>query len=278
MFRACTDIVFEAGNVLSAQMLEETYRYPREFLRLSYASCCDGIITGLDYISRDDSVYLTAGIVKWNGKYHILPQDENLDVWLKAQNLSSGIPYHLCLVQEAEEHSGYGIASKIQMTLRVLPKRPESSLSLGVFRFDMGKLSLPEIKMDANEPFEEFWQKSRLRLLDAAYAHPQGETTFHPLLFRAICNYLEHKSSPSPYDFSLLMELQNHGIASLASLKTYVAAYNGSLSSVSGMSREELFRAVVQCAAMPYRPTEKQQAASEQVAKAKPKSHSKLIT
>ena len=278
MFRACTDVVFEAGNVLSAQMLEETYRYPREFLHISHASCCDGIITGLDYISRDGDVYLTAGIVKWNGKYHILPQDENLDVWLKVQNLSSGIPYHLCLVQDAEEHSGCGIASKTQMTLRALPKKPELSLSLGVFRFDMGKLSLPKIKMNAKEPFEEFWQTSRLRLLDAAYAHPQGETTFHPLLFRAICTYLEHKWAPSPYDFSLLIELQNHGIASLASLKTYVAVHNGSLSSMSRMSREELFRAVVQCAAMPYRPIEKQQVASEQIAEAKPKFHSKLIT
>ena len=51
-FRDYTEIVFEAGNILSVQMLEETYRYPREFLHLAHADFGEGIICGLDFAHR----------------------------------------------------------------------------------------------------------------------------------------------------------------------------------------------------------------------------------
>ena len=55
-------------------MLEETYRYPREFLHLDHAGYGEGIIAGLDFETREGSVYLTAGLVKMGGSYFILPQ------------------------------------------------------------------------------------------------------------------------------------------------------------------------------------------------------------
>ena len=263
MFRDYNEIVFKAGDILSAQMLEETYRYPREFLHLSHITYSDGIISGLDFVSRDDGVYLTAGIVKQKGKYHILPKDVNLDKWLCEQNpkLISGIEYFLCMVNEEvdvrKKESNSDFTSCTKLSLKVFPKnKPNDSSLLGKFRFDFNRLYLPEVKIDDKEPFENFFKSGNLKLFDVNYSHVGGKPTYHPLLFRAIQSYLENKKSLlSPYDFSLLLEIQNRGIVAMTSLKKYLAT-NGEVDLLSNeMTKEKLFQEVVQCIQKPYQPS-----------------------
>ena len=102
-FRDYTEIIFEPGNLLSAEMLEETYRYPRDFLHFNYASFGNGIITGLDFVPKVDGLRLTSGIVKLHGQYFILPKDLNLDEWLQniSQPLQESAIY--CLFLEGNE-------------------------------------------------------------------------------------------------------------------------------------------------------------------------------
>ena len=204
-FRDYTEIVFEAGDILSAQMLEETYRYPREFLHLSHTGYGNGIIAGLDFNTKDDGVYMTAGIVKFDGKCYILPQNVNLDIWLKHHNpaLTSSTEYFLCLVCKdvltAREQAS-GIKVHHQMVLQAEKEMISNSLLLAKYKFrpDTG-IYLPNINMtNEKNPFEDFFQSGLLQILECDYAHPQGQTTYHPLVFRAIKDYLEQKATLSP--------------------------------------------------------------------------------
>ena len=259
-FRDYTEIIFEAGNILSAQMLEETYRYPREFLHLTHAGYCDGILTGLDFIEKKDGVYLTAGLVKIDGKYYVLPQDVNIDEWLKKCKppLQPQVVYSLYIVNEdflSADDKACGIKTHSRVMLKAMREElPNKSLLLARYKFRPdAKISLPQLNNEKN-PFEEFFQSGLLQLTECIYAHQSGEPTFHPLIFRAFQKYLEQKFPLSPYDFSLLTELQNHGTVSTKSLITYVKVVKDDSDISPDITREKLLMKVSESIQKPYTP------------------------
>ena len=280
-FRDYSEIIFTAGDVLSAEMLEETYRYPREFLHVCHAGCPDGIVAGLDFIEKEDGVYLTAGIVKLDGKYYILPGNMGLDAWLQQQKapLQSSVEYLLCLVPEdVPEPVGTGIRSRSRLVLQPEKERPARALLLGRYKYRPdAQIRLPKLHPRNKDPFEEFTQASFLQILDCEYAHSQGETTYHPLLFRAVQSYLEQKDSLSPYDFMLLCELQNHGAASLSTMRAYIAIHQKGSTASLEVTRERLFAELTKCVQMPYHPAVFQEAPTEEESRAKVKRDNKLL-
>lgn len=283
-FRDYTEIVFEAGNILSVQMLEETYRYPREFLNRFYADYCNGIVNGLDFITKDDGVYLTAGMVKIGEKYYILPQDVNMDKWLKQYKpaLRPSVEYSLFMANEdilTAKDKACGIKSHSRVTLRAEREMPNGALLLAKYKFRPdSRITLPSLQLDNSEkPFDEFFQSGLLQLLECEYAHSRGKTTYHPLLFRAIQDYLKQKFPLSPYDFSLLMELQNHGIVAITSLITYIAVNKKNSPVSTNMTREKLFRELTECVQMPYTSAVYHVTESTQDSNKKTKRHTKLI-
>ena len=280
-FRDYSEIIFTAGDVLSAEMLEETYRYPREFLHVCHAGCPDGIVAGLDFIEKEDGIYLTAGIVKLDGKYYILPEDMGMDACLQQQKvpLQSSVEYLLCLVPEdVPEPVGTGIRLRSRLVLQPEKERPAHALPLGKYKYRPDvQIRLPKLHPRNKAPFEEFTQASFLQILDCEYAHRQGETTYHPLLFRAVQSYLEQKDSLSPYDFTLLCELQNHGVAALSTLKTYIAVHQKVSPASLEVTRERLFEELTKCVQMPYRPVVFQEAPTEEESRTEVKPVSKLL-
>ena len=285
-FRDYKEIAFEAGDILSAQMLEETYRYPREFLHRTYASHCNGIVTGLDFATQDDGVYLTAGIVKLEERYYILPQDVNLDEWLKTNEMLEGAEYYLCVVIAESDAKDCGIKFQQKAELEAVKavkaewEKPNNSLVLAKYkpRADRG-ISLPSLQMDNHEkPFEKFFALGLLQLLECEYAHPCGSPTYHPFVFRAVQNFLEQKKALSPYDFSLLMELQNHGVVAISSLKSYIAVNKKeSPSSYDNMTRKKLFEELCECVQRHYTPVVYAEATPDAPAEKKREFHTKLI-
>lgn len=258
-FRDYNEIVFEPGSLLTAEMLEETYRYPRDFLHFSYASYGDGIIAGLDFVSTDDGLLLTSGIVKLHERYFILPENLNLDEWLKnvSQPLQESAIY--CLFLECNEvinsdDMERGIARRSQLVLKIGRDKPNGSLLLAKHKIRRdSKFTLPKFNLNDEQPFNVFFQPGFLQIIETEYSHAQGGTTYHPLLFRAIKDFLEQKTLLSPYDFNLLMEIQNRGYVSLSSLISYIAATK-KFPPQKNLNREKLFKAVTDCVQIPYLP------------------------
>lgn len=280
-FRDYSEIVFSGGDILSAEMLDETYRYPREFLHVYHAGCPDGIISGLDFIDREDGVYLTAGIVKASGRYYILPEEMNMTVWLQQLKTSRqlSIEYFLCLVPEpVSAPAGIGIQSRSRLKMTAERIRPERALLLGRYKPLGDKIELPQLHIEKNEPFADFFQARYLQLLESEYAHPQGGTTYHPLLFRAVQSYLLQKKQLSPYDFTLLSEIQNHGITALSTLKAYVAVNQKKTPVSLEITREKLFAELTKCLQIPYcMAVHQESVSSRKDRKAEIKRHNKLL-
>ena len=72
------EVSFLHGNILTKEMLDEIYAYPRNFVELKYNDYSDGIITGLDFVEKDGTMYLTKGFVKFKGEYYFLLENINL--------------------------------------------------------------------------------------------------------------------------------------------------------------------------------------------------------
>ena len=82
-------VFFRHGAILTKEMLNVVYDYPRDFLCLKYDKYSDGIISGLDFkiLHEDNSLVLTKGIVKYKNELYFLLEDVNLTKFFSQQNL-----------------------------------------------------------------------------------------------------------------------------------------------------------------------------------------------
>lgn len=236
-------VVFSHGIILTKEMLEETYEYPRKFLQLHYASYSDGILEGLDLVERQGDVWLTKGVFKRQDNFYFTQEDVNLTAFAKQEKLSPDrTRYSFCLTQE-EHKVQEGITDGV-LSLQIHDCSKEESLCMGGFSWAQEKLILPRIQEQSEKPFELFTRPSRMDVLEIPYAWKK-EATYHPVVFRAVRSYLQEKPHKNCLDYVLLLQLQNQEILPLESLRLYVESVRGNVD--SGMKRRELFEVFTQC-------------------------------
>lgn len=226
------ELRFERGSILTAAQLRTIEKFPREFLRLMYSEYGDGIISGMNYIERDDEIYLTEGLVKLGDKF-FFSAETNLSELMTGT--TGGRRYKFILSEPQRTADNNIITEEISLEVRELEKA--GSLEFG--RFKAGLVRLP--KLDAKDLFEEFTRTSRLNLINVPYA-VRGGVTFVPHIFQAILSRLEHKKNPAPADIALMIQLTNVEAVSMKTLELYV------LSKVvkwHGDSRENIFKSVI---------------------------------
>lgn len=226
------ELRFERRSILTATQLRAIEKFPREFLRLNFLEFGDGIISGLDFIERNDEIFLTEGLVKLDGNFYFA-QEVNLSALLATT--TSGKQYKLILGSPQRSAEENVITEKIPLEIREL--KEIGGLELG--RFKAGLVRLPEI--DAENLFEEFTKLSRLNLLNVPFS-TRGGTTFHPLIFRAILSRLERKKNPAPADFALMIQLADFGTVSMSALKIFVTSKGVKW---RNNSREKIFESVL---------------------------------
>ena len=74
-----TEVSFTHGTVLTREMLEAVYEYPREFMQLQYGGHSDGILYGMDFFQRYDELWLGRGIFK-AGDIVVALEDDRIPV------------------------------------------------------------------------------------------------------------------------------------------------------------------------------------------------------
>ena len=82
-----TNLEFPHGAILTSAMLQEIYKYPREFFDLLYKNYGDGIICGLDYLIEDQNLFLTFGVIRRDGEFYFLAQNLNISEIAQKNNL-----------------------------------------------------------------------------------------------------------------------------------------------------------------------------------------------
>ncbi|MBR4904374.1 MAG: hypothetical protein IKZ53_06860 [Selenomonadaceae bacterium] len=226
------ELRFERRSILTATQLRAIEKFPREFLRLKFIDCGDGIISGLDYIERDGEIILTEGLVKL-GKNFFCAEEINLSELIK--DATDGKRYKIILGEPQRSAEENVITEKISLEIRELDDK--DGFELG--RFKAGLTRLP--KIDAEDLFGEITSLSRLNLLNVPYS-TRGGATFHPLIFKAILTRLERKENPAPSDFALMIQLADFGIVSLNALKIFVVSKGVDWKE---NSREEILKSVI---------------------------------
>lgn len=209
------ELEFRHGAILTKSMLDVMDGYPREFLALQYANFGDGILCGCDYQAKlvvtdnaTEHIILSPGIVKWQGKYFFIHDEINL-----SEQIS------LCCKEFGNREVIFGLQHKENMgkMKMVFVAGDEEGIDIELGRFSYEKDSLPRLartKIDATIDFSPLY---------VPYACAGG-TTFHPYVFRRICEKLQKKTARHIYDFQLLMTLRTLPAVPLNVLETYIEA------------------------------------------------------
>lgn len=227
------ELRFERRSILSAAQLRAIEKFPREFLRLMFAEYGDGIICGLDFIARDDKIFLTEGVVKIGDAFYFADETNLSDLM---RGCSDGVKYKLILGERQRIARENVIVEKISLHAA---KIDEAGDAPEFGRFVGNKVALPAV--NAKDLFAEFTRGSRLNLLHVPQS-TRGGTTFHSYIFRALSEKLSRKEFLTPADLALTIHLENFGMASISALKTYV---EGNQTPWKGDTRENIFRSVL---------------------------------
>ena len=242
-----TEVSFTHGTVLTREMLEAVYEYPREFMQLQYGGHSDGILYGMDFFQRNDELWLGRGIFKAEDRFYFLMDDMNLTGLVKKKGLPEGRQQYYFQLEHTTS-SGQACIKKAVFSIAIVDFPPEK-YSLGKFCWERNEIRLPQIKSEkeSKEIFSGFFSRACLSLFDVKYAFRE-EATYHPFLFRAVCEYLQQKKQKSMLDYALLVQLLNQPILSMATVCMYCEAAG---KSVETKDRQEIFKIFTDCLTIP---------------------------
>lgn len=242
------DVSFLHGNILTKEMLNETYAYPRNFVELKYSDYSDGIVAGLDFIEHNGIMYLTKGFVKFKGEYYFLLENINLTNYfldMKKNSKQQSTTYYLYLKRSEPIKAGSIIVRNLDLYVSEESKQDEF-FSLCRFFGNESNMNLPQLNGSGEQkPFYDLIDNNLyVNLIDTLYAMP-GKATYHPFLFKAVAEYLEQKPNKSILDNVILMQIQNMKVLSIDAMKTYIYAV-GCNDEKAG-DRKEFFNLFVKC-------------------------------
>ena len=226
---------FPHKSILTSAMLKEVYEYPREFIQLMYKDYSDGIICGLDYSVTDGDLILSAGIFKLYEEFYFLNEDLNISELAEKNSLEEDNKiYNICLEKKTVNKEICLTENNFFVTFSEENKFP----TLGSFIFTGRKnFNLPKLT-DGDNPFKDIFRQSRFNLLDIP-ASDKSEATFHSLLFDLVTEFLLTKKNKTPFDYSILVQLQNQRAISLQTIKAYIVEENGTF---NFQGRADLFK------------------------------------
>lgn len=234
---------FTPRSILTHEMLELMYEFPRRGLQLRYSEYGDGIITGLLFKEVDSEIHLTSGIVKVGEAFYFAEYESlNLSKLFKeSKAVAVGEYFRFALHPASEvEQSPRGGVKDERLEIKLKLESANDPIHLGSVYDECPELKLPDINVDVEEFYGEFTDKSnKMYLLDIPYSCLSG-ATFHPYIFRAIKNILQRKQKKTPSDFLLLMQIEQTGMTTLETLKTYIESNGGKR--LESPTREDIFK------------------------------------
>lgn len=242
-------VFFRHGAILTKEMLNVVYDYPRDFLCLKYDKYSDGIISGLDFkiLHEDNSLVLTKGIVKYKNELYFLLEDVNLTKFFSQQNLEiSRKSRYLQLKMEIKDNKE-NVQEKLLMLVVLDNAFDERNIPLCRFRWNGSEIKIPKINYLDETIFDDFIDnQSYLNVIDTPYAYLK-EATYHSMLFKAIGEYLNNKKNKTILDYIILIQIQNNIVLSMETIKSYILFSGKEKAVVDNCNRKDLFKLFVDC-------------------------------
>ena len=234
---------FQAGSILTQPMLQEMYDFPQRLADFSYRLAEYGeencILAGMDLELKDGKIYFQPGICLLGGKLYF--SAEPLCITLSDSAELKGKFYYVILQQKTgAEWLGVqeDALEAIDVSESNLPTAEDKCIKLLRVSRNYGALVLPQLKMQAENPFEEFTSSLPCGLLDIPYGC-NGKTTYHPYIFKAVKAFLEQKKHKCMQDYALLLHLQNNPVVSMESVVFFIN--DAGIECDLAASREDIF-------------------------------------
>lgn len=208
--------VFAKGHILTREMLDLLYRWPRRMMNLYTDDLSDGIISGMSYEEKEGDIVIGSGILKWKGSIWFLPEPLSIRKIMAESGLESGKPYRLQLNEAGASFAGEVCTERLDV---LAEKRDREDLCiLGKFFFQGNTMP----KLPAN------WEELQKSLSYAAYFDAveipfarKGECTFHPLLFKCFAEKLKTKKDRTSLEDCMLVQILEDGTLSMPLLRLY---------------------------------------------------------
>lgn len=234
---------FQAGSILTQPMLQEMYDFPQRIADFGYHVTEYGeencILAGMDLELKDGKIYFQPGLCLIGGKLYF--SSEPLCITLSDSTELKGKFYYVILQQKAGECL-LGVQEDALKAADVsesdLPDVEDNCITLLRVRRNYGAFILPQLKMQSENPFEEFTSSLPCGLLDIPYGY-NGKITYHPYIFKAVKTFLAQKKHKCMQDYALLLQLQNSPVVSMESVIFFIN--DAGIKCDLAASREEIF-------------------------------------
>lgn len=239
------EVVFSAGTVLTGEMLQETYNFPRDFTLGQYRRYGNGILNGFDYYENNGKTYVSKGTIKIEDKFFFLREDICLTDFIselaeKKQYEANRFYIGLKITGNIKENKAV-FSNELKWDLT--NDKTQLDIVLGqAYSRNADDIKLPNgtITDSQNPKNNQLVKVNYYGLLDVPQSCLAGNT-FVPYVFNFVREYLEIKQEKSFDDLSLLFQLQSNGVVPLATLKSYISSRGGDLPITD--DRKELFSA-----------------------------------
>lgn len=211
------NLAFDTGNILTGQMLNELYHFPDDCLSIKYDKYPDGILSGTEIISKNDSIFITKGLLKYDNKFFRMNTDINLTSLIKDMyergELKGQIDYKLCFIHEKETCiDGRESQKKEVMKLNVSRKSEEiKGIVFAYFQLNNNTIFLDDDDIECT-----FWD-----MTGCLYSCRRGYT-YHPYIFEQIAKKIENNHKLDSDKLMILNKIYEDGVVNINLIKSLV--------------------------------------------------------
>lgn len=215
------EVEFAPGSVLTGDMLKEMYSFPKWIYDLQYARYGGGIISGMELRQDGDTVIIGSGIIKLYGKLFYSEHEIDIGSLKLEQKINGGNFYIGLRKEETTNEPGIKVYSLSIQSYEVANKKDTDMILMRLNRDNAGRRILPNVILEDEKPFDEFFENSRCGLLETPFSCYEG-VTFIPYVCQSVRSYLEAKPRCDSSDLALLIHLQNNPVVSVSSIRKYI--------------------------------------------------------
>lgn len=216
------EISFRAGLVLTEEMLQELRAFPQLSVQAGYEDYGDGILCGFKLIETNEGIIFSSGLLKLNGKIYSSYEPISITVNNPGEQLDTA--WYAVVLRQGEDVINKGIVSStLQICYVEKENIKQEDFVLVIIPRNSGSIKLPKFNLSEGEEkcFKEFTAGNRCNLFFTRRSALHGYT-YIPEVFDAVREYLSFKKNKCVQDYVLLMELQNKGVVSEISIRTYI--------------------------------------------------------
>ncbi len=209
--------LFREGHLLRTQMLEAFTDYSFRFGELLYTGYANGIISGCQLTTTEDTIIVHPGLVLFFGKVFYIK--EPMSVSYAPTDALRILKLHYL----GEEQTESMIRYEMELSLDEDPIQKEGQIEMCRFTLQQGAYLRCQY-----QDFEDWGTVyDTLNVIHVPYA-ALGHSTVHPELLRTFAREMLSHSPENQMDISFCLEILSHGDAvCLEALTAYIRLHNG---------------------------------------------------